>query len=603
MSSPQNGNRLVSIVSASEQNSIDSLLYLVKWGEGLGEGASLTYSFPYSNSSSATWAGDYSSLNEPAKGAGLNAVQQAAAEAALQAWENVANITFAEVADTANNVGDIRFAWTSASYPMSDGREPWGWAGYPNDFYSSGGDVWISTLNTNSVSNSWSAGTYNYNALLHELGHALGLKHPFDDTPVLPASLDSGRYTLMSYTDPVDSLYPSAGNVNGSYTWITYRVVPETPMVLDIAAIQYLYGANNSYHAGNDTYTFDTSKPFFKSIWDADGIDTLSANDFNLSCVLDLTPGHYSSLRFPPPAESGGVEPTYDGTDNLGIAYGCIIENATGGSGDDTLIGNEAANLLEGGAGNDILDGGIGNDTAVYSGNIAGYHITKSATGYTVSGASDGADTLAGIERFQFADKTVNLTIQSTAALISTSELKLLQELYVAFFNRVPDADGLEYWIGQLDSGQSINQISESFYAAGVQYSSLTGFTSSMSNADFVNVVYKNVLGRADGADAEGLAYWSGALSNGTETRGSLVSAILGSAHTFKGNATWGWVADLLDNKIEVASKFSIDYGLNYNTSSDSVSRCMEIAAAVTPTSTAASIELIGISPDSISIT
>ena len=124
-----------------------------------------------------------------------------------------------------------------------------------------------------------------------------------------------------------------------------------------------------------------------------------------------------------------------------------------------------------------------------------------------------------------------------------------------------------------------------------------------MSNADFVNVVYKNVLGRADGADAEGLAYWSGALSNGTETRGSLVSAILGSAHTFKGNATWGWVADLLDNKIEVASKFSIDYGLNYNTSSDSVSRCMEIAAAVTPTSTAASIELIGISPDSISIT
>jgi hypothetical protein len=71
-----------------------------------------------------------------------------------------------------------------------------------------------------------------------------------------------------------------------------------------------------------------------------------------------------------------------------------------------------------------------------------------------------------------------------------------LQELYVAFFNRVPDADGLEYWIGQYQGGQGINQIAEAFYNAGAQYSSLTEFSATMSNSDFVNVIYQNVLGR-----------------------------------------------------------------------------------------------------------
>ena len=74
-----------------------------------------------------------------------------------------------------------------------------------------------------------------------------------------------------------------------------------------------------------------------------------------------------------------------------------------------------------------------------------------------------------------------------------------------------------------------------------------------MINADFVTVVYKNVLGRPDGADAEGLAYWSGKSADGIASRGALVSTILDSAHTYKGDASFGFVADLLDNKITVA--------------------------------------------------
>ena len=121
----------------------------------------------------------------------------------------------------------------------------------------------------------------------------------------------------------------------------------------------------------------------------------------------------------------------------------------------------------------------------------------------------------------------------------------------------------MSFWIDEMKSGQSINQIAESFYNAGVNYSSLTGFSNVMSNSDFINVIYKNVLGRTDGADAGGLSFWLSELTSLRATRGTLVTNILDSAHTFKNNATWGWVADLLDNKITVAKKFSIDMGLN----------------------------------------
>ena len=73
------------------------------------------------------------------------------------------------------------------------------------------------------------------------------------------------------------------------------------------------------------------------------------------------------------------------------------------------------------------------------------------------------------------------------------------------------------------------------------------------------------------------------------------MSTILSSAHTYKGDATWGWVPDLLDNKISVANQFAVTWGLNYNTPDESIARGMAIASAVTPTDTAAAIALIGV--------
>ncbi len=268
-----------------------------------------------------------------------------------------------------------------------------------------------------------------------------------------------------------------------------------------------------------------------------------------------------------------------------------------------SYLGSAFADVFRGTSANETFLGYAGIDTATFSGNRAEYFLSHSTGDVVVNdthSGRDGGDRLSGVERAAFADMTVNLRIGDASRKVNAGELKLLEELYVAFFNRVPEADGLQFWIEQRQAGASIATIADAFYNSALQYSSLTGYTGSMSHSDFVHVIYRNVLGRSDGGDAQGVTFWSQALADGSQSRGSLVSAILQSAHTFKGDATWGWVANLLDNKAEVAQRFSVEMGLNYNTPEASISRGMEIAAAVTPTSTAAALALIGV-PDTFS--
>ena len=615
-----NSNFQTTAVADTGVNGIDSLVDGNKWGGAVGQGVSLTYSFGFS-AGSAFWyqspsTGKYTTLNEPnaTYAFALSATQQTAAQGALAAWAAVANLSFTQISEASTNVGDIRLTWTSAG---SSGE--WGHAYTPEPGSPASGDVWIYySASSKTTTNPWTAGSYNYMSLIHELGHALGLKHPgnynvsggLPSGPFLPASQDTRQYSVMSYNDTANPIFLKATPTGSSYTFTYTTVVPETPMVLDIQAIQYMYGANMSYATGDNVYTFSPTTPFLKTIWDAGGNDTISVSNFTRGCVINLNPGSYSSIVIPtdpiPPGFSGGTVPNYTGANNLGIAYGTIIENAVGGSGNDTLIGNSADNVMTGNGGNDSIDGGAGTDTALYSAARSGYRITKTASGYTVSdtrGASgDGTDTLTSIERIKFTDTSVNLAVGDAAKSISTAQLNSLVELYTAYINRAPDADGMLYWINQLKGGQSLTQIGTAFYSAAVQYASLTGYSATMSNTDFVNIVYKNVLGRSS-ADAAGLAYWTGALASGQETRGSLVTTILNAAHGFKGDATWGYVADLLDNKVAVGKTFAITQGLVYNTDADSISQGMALSAAVTSSDTTAALKLVGVSDTSFSLT
>ena len=81
--------------------------------------------------------------------------------------------------------------------------------------------------------------------------------------------------------------------------------------------------------------------------------------------------------------------------------------------------------------------------------------------------------------------------------------------LYLAYFRRTPETSGIEFWMGQRKSGMSIEDISAAF-AGSEEFRSAYG---ALSNSDFVQLVYNNVLGR--NADGDGLTYWSGQLDEG----------------------------------------------------------------------------------------
>jgi hypothetical protein len=298
-----------------------------------------------------------------------------------------------------------------------------------------------------------------------------------------------------------------------------------------------------------------------------------------------------------------------------GSAKTASADKVQGSGGNDSFKGYGGDGLNQ-----DYFFGGAGTDTSIYQGKVSDYVIKADkkiwdglkADGSTVSGFTvkdgvtgrDGTDSLVEVERLQFTDKTINLTIQAKAAAAPQADVARLSELYIAFFNRIPDADGMSYWIDQMGAGKKITEIADSFYAAGVQYASLTGFSAGTTNTDFVKVIYKNVLGRS-GTTAPpdvDVNNWVNNLTSGADSRGSLINTVLSAAHAYKGDATWGWVSNLLDNKITVAKSFAIDWGLNYNTTNDAITQGMAIANAVTSTDTTAAIALIGVNGSNLQL-
>ena len=467
--------------------------------------------------------------------------------------------------------------------------------------------------------------------LIHELGHSLGLSHPHTgynystNTPVISADFAATQFlgfnqlgfsiksaadmykeyfTVMAYDDQISSL-PGFEGVYSSYT----------PMILDVIALQQAYGeGSGTSGSGNSTIAPGTGG--YRTYFDTGGVDTIDLAAFTDAAYLNMGvtiagASHWVGVIMSQ-FDAAYTLPAGGSPANLRWLYG-EFENALGSPAGDTIVGNSLDNtidglagndLLYGMAGNDTLNGGSGVDTAAYNSGLRNYAVAKTASGYTVKDktSADGTDKLVSIEALKFTDKAINLQIQGQAASVPVADVNRLIELYLAFFNRTPDADGLSYWITNKAAGQTFNQIANAFYSAGQQFSSLTGFTSAMKNSDFVNVVYKNVLGRKDGADAEGMAYWMAKLTDGSASQSSLVSTILDAAHTYKGKAMFGYVADLLDNKIAVSKTVAIDYGINYNNEYDAIANGMAIAAAVTANSTADAIALIGVSASDIQL-
>ena len=237
----------------------------------------------------------------------------------------------------------------------------------------------------------------------------------------------------------------------------------------------------------------------------------------------------------------------------------------------------------------------ISGSTASFTGIRSNYSISSDAQGFTVidlSGKEANVHLEPQIKFIVFKDISINYEIGGKSIQISDQDLGSIIELYIAFFNRLPDANGLSYWIDQFKAGMTIEHMSDAFYAAALLYPTETGYNATMSNADFVTLIYKNVLGRPT-PDKEGLDYWTNSLNTGAASRGTLVRAMITAARTFKGDATYGWVAQLLENKNSVARDFSIKQGITYVNDAESITKGIAIAATITPTDTSVASNLI----------
>ncbi len=346
----------------------------------------------------------------------------------------------------------------------------------------------------------------------------------------------------------------------GSTVAIIYGVDEDT---LDRHSFSFMSGFDQSI--GNSNFIIDGNKLKIKSKPDYENKNTYTIVIKATDKSGESSKGEfYKTLYVNDIIESSDLSESISGTRNADLI------NALGG--DDLIKGSE---------GDDIIDGGSGIDTSIYNGNFRDYKISKSNNKLKIIdqrvNENDGNDTLINIEYIQFSDQTVveynidkvlnyngkfnEYTFINTEPGIykiknnniydditgvpkiifadkpdGISAISYVQatfnqldgidsysgkiyRLYNAAFKRLPDPNGLKYWINNFKSGvDSERDIASSFINS---YEFLQEYGENISDEKFVETLYQNILKREP--DPNGLNYWLGQLNSGVELRNEVL--------------------------------------------------------------------------------
>ena len=338
----------------------------------------------------------------------FSSVQIARTETALNYIASVIDVHFKR-ATTANALDTFVFANNNQASSAGLGN-------YPSNSMI-GSDLYFDISSMNST---FADGSYAALTLIHEIGHGLGLEHPFShaqagggsvsDPPYLTGTEESTAWTIMSYEDAPAQYYLSFSP-------------------LDIAALQYIYGPSQTARTGNDIYKVSATAPNF--IWDGVGTDTIDLSDVNQGATVYLTPGYWGFV-------GNQQASNITAAGQITVNFGSVIENLTGSSFADKLYGNDSDNTIAGGLGNDLLEGldgndvlvgglgddqlsgGMGIDTAEFAGVYANYSFSNSKSTFTLIDKrtnADGMDVLTNVERLKFSDKSIAIDLDGHAGM------------------------------------------------------------------------------------------------------------------------------------------------------------------------------------------